>query len=887
MWPFGINNKYPYTDFHELNTDYLIEKTGKIDQNLQDSETAREGAETAQEAAETAQAAAETAQEGAETAEDNTEEYYNNLVTHIADDVTGWLAANVTPVGSTVAIDRSLTIEDAAADARAAGQIRSELLADNAAISQNHTLLDQYARFWNGANFGSFNDYNFRYRISTDDFTAPEDIFIKIDPDFKIAVHALISEGNYSDSGWITDDYFIPAGTVCSVMIARVTENTSEVADIGEFLSKAVCIDHSEFDCNLIDGTNFITKLVRRNYVRFSDGAYIASGEYFKTYEIENPKFKYIKVKSYSGDRVPAVIAFYTETDHSGYMSSDSIRFPASGFSTSDALVPDNCKLISVTVRDTTDGIAVYPEIYVDDSAYNYQLISDPEIININKLYVSAPRADGTRTDPANLSRLSTELYQIPNPDLSVSINSTDGYQFAILGYDGESTVFDSGWQTSYSGKIYCDSFYITVRHVVNGNEVYMGADTPDDIQLSLSVSSLRPLMNEYNIMDEDYKTMETSVELSGIHDSVSHLFKENKNIGHLFIDTIDQENPVIPCQSLWDLEVSNRLGFKVIELNCHKTQDGKYICLHGDGGNVGNQLKRIDGSASEIANLPFNQVTMEMLSDYVYKSKYTKYQTPVTTLEEALYYCQKNNITPMVQYAYDRNQISLIESIVGNNYILYVDGDFYLNRYYTNSMLFYYGAKTTVDEIINICKSMKPPFMYCISSSVLPSFTDDQLKQIVAGVHDTGCYVGFAGSYQSPVLNQKLLDTGFDFNSTGWDINPFNSGNIVELYGDMNYSDFYNEGTVTNGVNRLTANQYFSSDISETPFLAKAELTLKFSGTIKITFGLHIDHTFTSDGSKELNLSTYFIDGDTPNFSVQAVTTTTITEAIYKVAKV
>ena len=130
MWPFGINNKYPYTDFHELNTDYLIEKTGKIDQNLQDSETAREGAETAQEAAETAQAAAETAQEGAETAEDNTEEYYNNLVTHIADDVTDWLNDNVNPVGAAVVVDSSLTISGAAADAEVTGNELTDLKSD-------------------------------------------------------------------------------------------------------------------------------------------------------------------------------------------------------------------------------------------------------------------------------------------------------------------------------------------------------------------------------------------------------------------------------------------------------------------------------------------------------------------------------------------------------------------------------------------------------------------------------------------------------------------------------------------------------------------------------------------------------------------------------------
>lgn len=126
MWPFG--NKYPYTDFHELNTDFLIQKCAEIAQNLKDSITARHGAETAQaaaeaaqEASETAQADAETAQAGAEQAETDTREYYTNLATHVGEDVTRWLTANVNPVGSAVVVDSSLSISGAAADAKVTG----------------------------------------------------------------------------------------------------------------------------------------------------------------------------------------------------------------------------------------------------------------------------------------------------------------------------------------------------------------------------------------------------------------------------------------------------------------------------------------------------------------------------------------------------------------------------------------------------------------------------------------------------------------------------------------------------------------------------------------------------------------------------------------------
>ena len=240
MWPFGINNKYPYTDFHELNTDYLIEKTGKIDQNLQDSETAREGAETAQEAAETAQAAAETAQESAETAEDNTEEYYNNLVTHIADDVTDWLNDNVNPVGAAVVVDSSLTVSGAAADAKVVGDEVNDLKSDLFNVTDDG-YISVYSEFARGGLKDGL-PTNHSYRVYTTGIMRyGRNITIVTQDGFRVGVALYDDTDTFmSQTGWITTLYDVPSNTGFKIVIARITENTQEVADLAEFRQGAL-----------------------------------------------------------------------------------------------------------------------------------------------------------------------------------------------------------------------------------------------------------------------------------------------------------------------------------------------------------------------------------------------------------------------------------------------------------------------------------------------------------------------------------------------------------------------------------------------------------------------------------------------------------------------
>ena len=68
-------------------------------------------------------------------------------------------------------------------------------------------------------------------------------ITIKIAEGFRIGVHRVTSEGVFvSDSNWQQTEYKVAAGTYFKIVVARVSESGTEIADIGEF-SNAVTFD--------------------------------------------------------------------------------------------------------------------------------------------------------------------------------------------------------------------------------------------------------------------------------------------------------------------------------------------------------------------------------------------------------------------------------------------------------------------------------------------------------------------------------------------------------------------------------------------------------------------------------------------------------------------
>ena len=91
-----------------------------------------------------------------------------------------------------------------------------------------------------------------KYRVSNDDpMTFDRDVTISAANGFRWG-YAFFSNGNATWKGWYTAPATIPKGTSFVVQIARVTENTSEVANVDEFLNAVT------FENIIVDNINKI-----------------------------------------------------------------------------------------------------------------------------------------------------------------------------------------------------------------------------------------------------------------------------------------------------------------------------------------------------------------------------------------------------------------------------------------------------------------------------------------------------------------------------------------------------------------------------------------------------------------------------------------------------
>ena len=200
-------NRYPYTDMNQLNLDWILSKLGLVDKAKLDAEAAKDAAETAQAGAESSQAAAAASQAAAaasetaaETAAERTQELYTKIGGTVAPQVTEWLEDNVTPVGSAVVVDSSLSITGAAADAKVTGDginrainnFSNYVTWDWRVSAEEFTWEQGAVRSNNGANADSTTRIRSVYKQVTDYIT-----FLKTKPGYKFLI-ACYEDDNYS-----------------------------------------------------------------------------------------------------------------------------------------------------------------------------------------------------------------------------------------------------------------------------------------------------------------------------------------------------------------------------------------------------------------------------------------------------------------------------------------------------------------------------------------------------------------------------------------------------------------------------------------------------------------------------------------------------------------
>ena len=364
-------------------------------------------------------------------------------------------------------------------------------------------------------------------------------------------------------------------------------------------------------------------------------------------------------------------------------------------------------------------------------------------------------------------------------------------------------------------------------------------------------------------------------------------MFGNQVNYGHLFLDVAYGQHPAIPSQSLFDVDAEARLGFKYIEANVQTTSDGVLIPIHGVAGKFGKEVTDLNGDFT-YENTMINSVTYDWIKqNLIYDTKFDKHKTTIPTLEEFLQECKLHGMSVMMTYS--TASYALAKKYFGDNFIAYNgnrDAGF-------QGIIMTYSSLTTIADIVARCQSVKPPYIHMLDATAENTFFDETggetLAELAQAVHEQGCMLGIAGVYSTPTRLAKFFADGGDVNASGWTVNEFDNGNICNLRGDADFSDFtVTDGTASDGVLSLATNGKIASPAYNAVYLGKGFLRIRFSGEIKVlSFGhsKNTNATFTSDGSQTIWLSSFFLE-QTPTFEIQAVSATEIYMITYSSSK-
>ena len=460
-------------------------------------------------------------------------------------------------------------------------------------------------------------------------------------------------------------------------------------------------------------------------------------------------------------------------------------------------------------------------------------------------------------------------------PGIAVSYNTTGNMYIAVVVYDANGTkIEDSGWL----GGDAVDGSYTVKKAGIMFTKFRRASGvviTTTNYKNWGAVTTIHNAVDDYKKILSENMSGENIDNLNG----VAYFGLQQLNIkpvyDHLFVN--QGTDAIIPHESVYHVRVSKRLGFNVIEANIAKTSDNVYIVNHLQNGAFGAYFHHADGVTS-IADILVSSVTWNwIVANVRYNSAIPKYRTRPCRLEEFLSECKQQGIIPFI-YGADSAVVEIANAYMGkDNYIIY-DGTRDVS---STAIIYHWKNLTTKAAILNYCRQIGKPFIYGMANPT--AFTTIDLQDIVKSLHAEGFLIGT--SYADTTW-YKYSSIGFDILGSQRMVNRIAYGNVCNIDTIYGFSGYvYTNATEAGGILTFLANGTLTPDIpADTVDIGAADLQMVFNGEITISsFGQFGSQTYTSDGAIPFFVTTPLI-GKTPKITINVSASTVITECTYRV---
>lgn len=675
----------------------------------------------------------------------------------------------------------------------------------------------------------------------------------------------------------------------CEYLYFGVQSGSTEIAVRGAWFD-------GETESEFIDFIRYC-KVLAGQYINAT--THIASSSSaFTIYTIKPYGAKKLNVMVGASDAGALSVAFYNTDSISadGYISG---LTSANNLTLAEMDVPSGCRLIAVTNRAS---VCPNPDIRLSIESFSqicdelFSSLKDAQTITTDGTEVGTKQlrayinystgAEGSSGDYFEIWKIRNNAYK----QVRCHVGLSDSAAAAIAFYSTETITTDGylqeyslqGTNTGSSGRTYQADVPENCKLIVITNRNSLVATPTIELESTIS-DTLTNAIDRLNDFDGQIG------DVSDNKKKANNLFRSPwvfgmKNYGHLFIETINSvnqaNNAIVPCQSLFDIDITARLGFKYIEANVQETQDGVLIPIHGDGGAFGKEVyDAVNGT--NITDVQISSVTYDWIKTNVrYRSKYEKYRTTIPTLEEFLAECKSHGISVMMTYS--TKAYNLAKKYFGDDWIAY-NGN--RNAGFTG-IIMQYSNLTSADAILAECDAKKPPYIHMLNTTAANVFLNSGLADLAKAVHEKDCMLGLAGCYRTAAENVKFFEEGGDVSASGWMVDEFGNGNLLCINSGIDFGKFaITNGSVAGGVLTLSQNGTIKAGHElDSIFYGKGGLRIRFEGTIKfVSFGHNslIDCELSSDGSRSIFISSYFSE-QVPKFEFFAVEQTKIFEITY-----